>query len=143
MVNVLQRFSYLTEELGKLVTTEQCPFEMEYMQKVNENFMRIMSKLSVTSTAQPTEKEAPKVKLRTLLKLEIAQFDGNTDSWIQFRDQYEATIHENADFQSVQKFRYLLSFLKNEAKELVDDITIINDEYNPAWNLLLQHYNNP
>jgi uncharacterized protein VirK/YbjX len=78
-----------------------------------------------------------------LPKLETAQFDGNADSWIQFRDQYEATIHENADLQSVQKFRYLLSFLKDEAKELVADITLSNYEYNTAWNLLLQHYNNP
>jgi Protein of unknown function (DUF1759) len=143
MVNTLQRFSYLTEELGKLVTTEQWLFEMEYMQKVEENFMRIMSKLSVTSSAQPTKKEAPKVKSITLLQLEIAQFDGNADSWIQFRDQYDSTIHENADLQSVQKFRYLLSFLKDEAKELVADITISNDEYNTALNLLLQHFNNP
>jgi hypothetical protein len=78
------------------VTTEQWPFEMEYLQKVEENFMRIMSKLSVTSSAQPTEKEAPKVKSITLPRLEIAQFDGNADSWIQIRDQYEATIHKNA-----------------------------------------------
>jgi hypothetical protein len=45
MLNVLQRFSYLTEELEKLVTTEQWPLEMEYMQKGKEKFMRTMSKL--------------------------------------------------------------------------------------------------
>jgi Protein of unknown function (DUF1759) len=83
------------------VTTEQWPLEMEYMQKVEENFMRIMSKLSIASSAQSSKKEAPKVKSITLPKIEIAQFDGNANSWIQFRDQYEATIHENADLQSV------------------------------------------
>jgi Protein of unknown function (DUF1759) len=85
------------------------------MRKVEENFMRVKSRLSLTDEAKKRGNKS-KVKAITQPKLEISQFDRYSDDWIHFRDQFKATIRTNADLQDVQKLGYLLSFLKDEAK---------------------------
>ena len=43
---------------------------------------------------------------------------------------------------NVQKFHYLISSLKGEAKHLISNLQITNDNFMVAWDLVTQRYNN-
>jgi hypothetical protein len=119
MMNALQYLLVWLKNPGREVTAEQWPFELEYMQKVEESFMRVIVRLSFTDEAKKRENES-KVKVITFPKLEISQFDGNLDNWIQFKDQLEETIYTNADLQNVQKVQIFPEFFERWSKRISD-----------------------
>jgi len=49
----------------------------------------------------------------------LPTFEGNTCSWLYFRDTFEALIVNNPALSNVQKFHYLIASLKNEAKDVI------------------------
>ena len=53
---------------------------------------------------------------------ELPTFDGNSSSWLQFRDTFKALIVDNKTLSNVQKFHYLIASLKNEAKDLISNL---------------------
>lgn len=59
-----------------------------------------------------------------------------------FFDTFNTLIHGNSQLSNVQKFYYLQSCLKGEAAQLIQSIEIFNVNYNIAWNLLKERYEN-
>jgi len=53
-------------------------------------------------------------------------FEGQTCSWLHFRDTLEALIN-NTTLSNVQKFHYLIASLKNEAKDLISNLRITRE----------------
>jgi hypothetical protein len=72
----------------------------------------------------------------------LPTFEGDTCSWLHFRDTFEALIVNNTALSSVQKFHYLIASLKNEAKDLISNLQITNENFLVAWQLVTQRYNN-
>jgi len=72
----------------------------------------------------------------------LPTFEGETCSWLHFRDTFEALIVNNSTLSNVQKFHYLIASLKNEAKDLVSNLQIKNENFLVAWQLVTQRYNN-
>ena len=58
------------------------------------------------------------------------------------RDKFEALIVNNTTLSNVQKFHCLIASLKNEAKELISNLQITNENFLVAWQLVTQRYNN-
>jgi len=79
------------------------------------------------------------IKLPTLA---LPNFEGDTCSWLHFRDTFEALIVNNTTLSNVQKLHYLIASLKNEAKDLISNLQIINENFLVAWQLVTQRYNN-
>jgi hypothetical protein len=48
----------------------------------------------------------------------------------------------NTALSNVQKFHYLIASLQNEAKDLINNLHSINENFLVAWQLLTQRYNN-
>jgi uncharacterized protein YjbK len=48
----------------------------------------------------------------------------------------------NATLSNVQNFLYLIASLKNEARDLLRNLQIANDNFVVAWQLVTQRYNN-
>jgi hypothetical protein len=69
-------------------------------------------------------------------------FEGQTCSWLHFRDTFEALIVNNTTLSNVQKFHYLIASLKDEAKDLICNLPITHDNFIVAWQLVTQRYNN-
>jgi len=67
---------------------------------------------------------------------------GDTCSWLHFRDTFEALVVNNATLSNVQRFHYLIASLKNEAKDLISNLQITNENFFVAWRLVTQRYNN-
>jgi len=57
-------------------------------------------------------------------------------------DTFEALNLNNTALSNVQKFNYLIASLQNEAKDLISNLQITNENFLAAWQLVTQHYNN-
>jgi hypothetical protein len=72
-------------------------------------------------------------------------FESDTCSWLHFRDTFEALIVNNTALSNVQKFHYLIASLiaslKNEAKDLISNLQITNENFLVAWQLVTLRYN--
>ena len=72
----------------------------------------------------------------------LQNFEDDTCSWLQCRDTYEALVVRNTTLSNVQMFHYLKASLKNEAKGLISNLKIPNENFLVAWQLVTQRYNN-
>lgn len=79
------------------------------------------------------------VKLPTI---QLPSFAGNCVDFPKFRDTFESLIINNATLSDVQKLHYLNSTLKDEAKLLINNLPITNENFSVAWSLLNNRYYN-
>jgi hypothetical protein len=71
----------------------------------------------------------------------LQTFEGDTCSWLHYRDTFEALVANNTTLSNVQKFHYLNASLMNEAKDLINNLQITNENFLAAWQLGTR-YNN-
>ncbi|XP_011157578.2 uncharacterized protein LOC105194393 [Solenopsis invicta] len=81
----------------------------------------------------------PLVKLPSI---DSPKFDGNYERWIPFRDLFDSLIASNITLSPVQKLHYLRVSLTGEAAKVINSIELTNDNYEVAWQLLKQRYEN-
>lgn len=93
------------------------------------------------SSQQAAETKLPAVEVR-LPKLELPTFDGNLDEWLSFRDLFVAAVHDNSGLTGAQKLQYLKASVKGDAAILLQSVSITNDNYEQAWDLLNNRYQN-
>ena len=79
------------------------------------------------------------IKLPTIA---FTKFDGDLCSWLQYRDTFEALIVNNTALSNIQKFHYLYALLKLQAKGLINNFQVINENIIVAWQLVTQRYKN-
>lgn len=85
--------------------------------------------------ASPSHVRLPDVKLPV--------FNGNLDSWLNFHDLFVSLVHASPELSSIQKFYYLRSSLTGDALKLIQTIKLSANNYPIAWNMLVDHYQNP
>lgn len=74
--------------------------------------------------------------------IEIAEFKGDYLQWASFRDLFESLIHTNRKLKPVQKLQYLKSKIGGEAGQIIKHLQITNENYDAAWRLVNERYNN-
>ncbi|XP_062541340.1 uncharacterized protein LOC134209371 [Armigeres subalbatus] len=89
--------------------------------------------------AQPAQ---PITNVR-LPEIKIPVFCGKIDDWVSFRDLFVSLIHSNQQLTAVQKMHYLRASLTDEAARVISALDISADDYQVAWNLLKDRYENP
>lgn len=77
-----------------------------------------------------------------LPKLNLPTFSGNYEEWFPFFDTFHSIIHTNESIDNIQKLHYLRSSLAGDAKNIVSALKISAINYDVAWNLLKERYNN-
>jgi hypothetical protein len=82
---------------------------------------------------------APKIKLPTI---EIPKFAGRITKFKHFYDTFNSLIINNKALDDVQKFHYLLSSVTSEARQLIENLPVTQQNFHVAWNLLCDRYNN-
>ncbi|XP_055589191.1 uncharacterized protein LOC129741476 [Uranotaenia lowii] len=75
--------------------------------------------------------------------IKIPTFSGNIDTWLNFHDLFVSLVHSSHELSSIQKFYYLRASLSGDAQKLIQTIPISSNNYLVAWNLLLDHFQNP
>lgn len=110
---------------------------MSQAQEIIETWQEIFQKEKVSSTV--SNAGVNKIKLPPL---KLPLFNGNPHLWLEFRDIYLSLIHKNDDMDDICKFHYLKSYLEGEASVVIKSVTVCADNYEIAWSLLCERYNN-
>ncbi|KAJ8983233.1 hypothetical protein NQ317_005322 [Molorchus minor] len=80
------------------------------------------------------------IKLPTI---QLPKFDGNYETWLEYRDTYESLIHSNESISSIQKYHYLRASLEgSSASQVIKSLEFTGENYAIAWNTLCERYNN-
>lgn len=75
--------------------------------------------------------------------IKIPSFNGNANKWLSFRTIYLSLIHENDMIDDINTFHSLrLTYLEGSASSVIKSVTVSSDNYNIAWNLLCERYDN-
>lgn len=77
-----------------------------------------------------------------LPKIQLPTFDGSFDHWESFRDKFRSMIHDDPSLSDLKRLHYLCSCLKGDASKALDDIDIVEANYDLAWNRLISRYEN-
>lgn len=75
-------------------------------------------------------------------QLKLPEFSGEYSKWLFFRNNFETTIHQDDELSSMQKHQYLIGVLQGEARKVIEDYSISNENYESAWKLLKDTYDN-
>ncbi|XP_051167313.1 uncharacterized protein LOC127285374 [Leptopilina boulardi] len=78
--------------------------------------------------------ELPKIKTPT--------FEGCFDTWLTFHDSFKSMCHNNQSISPIQKFHYLKACLTGEAAEVISSLETTESNYDVAWNLLKERFDN-
>lgn len=77
-----------------------------------------------------------------LAPIDIPKFDGSYQNWISFRDAFATMIDSNKSLSQFQKFVYLKGSLTGKAFELLENLSLTDDNYKDAMELLKLEYEN-
>lgn len=81
------------------------------------------------------------IKVR-LPKINLPTFTGSYEEWYNFYDTFNSLIHSNNSIQPIEKFHYLKSSLKSDAAEILHSLELTASNYECAWELLRERYDN-
>jgi len=109
--------------------------------KLNEHLHRVVepryrhssprSRLSGNSNNFPmSHVSSVQIKLPTIA---LPTFEGDTCSWLNYRDTFVALIINNKTLSNVKKFQYLIASFKNKAKDLINNLEITNENILVSW----------
>lgn len=75
--------------------------------------------------------------------IELPIFSGqNYSDWLPFFETFQALVHNHSKLSKIQKFYYLQSSLKQDAKDIISSLEVTEDNYEVALNLLRERYDN-
>lgn len=74
--------------------------------------------------------------------INLPTFEGSYDQWLFFRDTFNSIVHNSTSLSSVEKFHYLRLSLKGEAASVISSLEICEENYDTAWQLLKNRYEN-
>ena len=111
--------------------------EIEKLKVETETHRKKLELLSKTEVNTEVKTRHSDVKLP---KLSLVTFSGDILEWPSFWDAFSSTIHNNNSVSNIDKFKYLLSALTDEAKDLLNGFSITESQYEPAVNLLKERF---
>ena len=80
--------------------------------------------------------------VRSLPKIDLPKFSGKHWDWENFRDVFNSIVDSRDEVYPIIKFYYLRTHLNDEALNKVKSLPITNENYDKAWNVLVDYYEN-
>lgn len=133
----LAQLDYAKQELSSLA-------EEAYLQQKSQ-FLDLIRQLKAEEKLPPTTDVAvPAVAppRSTLPRIQLPQFSGKYEDWPAFRDLFSSIIGRDKTTTPVEKLHYLRTCLKGEAELLVRNLPSSGENYEPAWKILKDYYEN-
>jgi len=107
--------------------------------KINE----LLNKEHVTESAGNKTCCYNETQSSELSKVIIPEFDGNINKWEDFRDMFISVIHKDQRIPPIKKIHYLKGCLKSDASGVISRMELSAENYETAWELVVQRYDNP
>jgi len=121
---------------------ERDDFETKYLDLISKLDTIIDEKTPTQATAASCSHSASSHHKVNLPRMDLPIFHGNYEDWIEFRDLFVASIDSNASLSNGQRLQYLKSSLKGEAAGLIKTLSISDANYDEAWKILTERYDN-
>ena len=128
---------------AKAQLSERCEFETLYF-KALSRAQQLLSK-SNKENDSVCDKSTRGSGYKHNIKLPIIQlpkFNGVYTNWLEFRDTFTSLIHNNDEIDEINKFHYLRASLEGSAAVVVQSIEFSASNYDVAWNLICDRFNN-
>ena len=74
--------------------------------------------------------------------IKLPEFDGTYSKWTEFIDYFKCMIDRRTDLEPVQKFTYLKGALKGEPAQVINGLSLTNQNYAIALDILKKRYAN-
>ena len=94
---------------------------------------------SGTSNSSPTAAVRSKASLP---RLPLPEFEGNYESWPEFRDLFRSLVIRDGTLTDVERLHYLRGCLKGDALLALRKLPVRAATFARAWDLLQDHYEN-
>ncbi|KAL6417710.1 hypothetical protein ACFW04_012560 [Cataglyphis niger] len=78
----------------------------------------------------------------TLPRIHLPQFSGLYEDWPSFRDLFHSLIGKDVSAANIEKLHYLKACLKGEAELLIRSLPTIGENFDRAWKVLTDYYEN-
>lgn len=78
-----------------------------------------------------------------LPKLSLPEFDGTYIAWTSYKDQFTSMVKNQQNLANHRKLQYLKNSCKGEAEDIVSEYQTIDANFDPAWNALVERFENP
>ena len=78
-----------------------------------------------------------------LAPISVPTFSGDWKQWPTFIGLFDSLIESNAQLAPIQKLQYLHNYLRGEARDFICHISVTNENYSRALQLLRDRYDNP
>lgn len=115
--------------------------EIELKTKISR-LKRFIKEHSMPIQSPKSEKVSTKSSNVKLPRLEIMKFNGEFTKWQTFYDSFEAAVEKNQSLSNIEKFNYLRSYLGNDAYNCIAGLSLTNENYIQALDLLKERYGN-
>lgn len=108
----------------------------------------IIGKLSrIDSNAGATVSDASFRELNGAMSLQLPRislpkFSGNFAEWENFRGLFESLVASKESLSNTQKLHYLKASVMGEAAVIINHIQVADANYDAAWKLLIEEYDN-
>ncbi|XP_050294309.1 uncharacterized protein LOC126734653 [Anthonomus grandis grandis] len=115
------------------ITSEVSKFLIDQMQP------QVLTPNVETNLASNSNDDLANIRLPPI---NLPTFDGSYDQWLFFRDTFNSLIHSNFKLTPAKKFHYLRLSLKGVAAETISSLEISDANYDVAWNILNERFEN-
>lgn len=77
-----------------------------------------------------------------LPRINLPKFDGTPADWLSFKDLFTSLVVDNPTLSAVEKLQYLKTSLIGTAEHLIKHTTLTADNFQRAWDALIEFYEN-
>ena len=115
-------------------TADSFAQEFKLQMNIVNNYISTKEESVSTIMSRSNNVELPKIAIKT--------FNGEPKNWQFFIDSFECAIGSNESLSEVQKLTYLKNLVTGKAESIIDGISLSNDNYKIALELLKDRYDN-
>lgn len=146
--NLYREFNEIQSSIEEIVSdagqdeqlNERVSFEDNYYSTLAQaEYLLSNDRVTESSKCTNNNNQLQSIKLPTI---SMPTFNGSSEHWLEFRDTFMSLVHNSNDISNIQKFHYLKSSLKGDAQVVIDALEFSADNYNIAWDSLLNRYDN-
>ncbi|XP_051171027.1 uncharacterized protein LOC127287917 [Leptopilina boulardi] len=77
-----------------------------------------------------------------LPKIPLPTFSGDYSAWNSYKDLFSSLVTNDPKISTVEKMQYLKVSLTGEAAQLISNLSVSNDSFESAWNIVVSRYDN-
>lgn len=96
-----------------------------------------------TSRSDAGSDREASARVAKLPRIPLPTFSGQYEDWASFSDLFTTFVHDIPGLADATKLQYLKLCLKDEAAELIKDVTTTSANYASTWQALNARYHNP